>query len=634
MVVIPPGVITGIGALAGFGGSWLQGRAQQSAAKQSNKEQKKINAALEKRERELNELDYLAKVVGYTEQLSINDALRYKDGVEKIDYEASQTRIIDTALKNLDLNIEALNDQYVTSEALRYLDESIRYDDSIQTAKNLLQDNKTDLALQRSQAGVDFQNVRSTSVTDRVLAISNARSTRNLTIKNNNKAKQQAIDNAVATYLTGSENVKNEFAAKTRTALGTRDTDLGINSLQKFIDVTQKNIEYRESKAQNNINAAKSNVENMQRVAGYMNTIKERNLQGKQAAAKADTEGQTIQEQIVIQDSLDTLKRDAESITAILGSATARNSAVVRSGGSNSAEAVAMDKMKQFGRTYGELQLRQQDRRRQINNYNSKIKGEIATQMELIAQSIKGAEQDIAYTQKANKLSNEGFRIKDKALDARFGADVKGIEGLAGLRELGIKNRYSNTINELTAGRDNALATLLTNKRNKIGDARTNARIANAGARLTGRQSIKTARTDARNNIRNERKDLRISSLGIKQKRRNRIDDYNLTVNTLNTKFNEVLVPGFDLASRQGQRELQSQILGTQNTILANATPFREAIIEDPLPPIRGLKPESIKSTSSYVPGTGSILGNAFAQGFSNAMEFSYTDSSGNLAFR
>ena len=634
MVVIPPGVITGGNFLLGFGSSWLQGRAQQSAAKQSNKEQKKINKALEKREKELNELDYLAKIVGYAEALSVNEALRYKDGVEKIDYEASQTRIIDTALKNLDLNIEALQDKFVTGEALRYLGESITYDDGLQTASNLLKDQKTDLAMDSAKSRINLQSTRRTSSTERVLAISNAKETRDITIQNNNKAKQQAIDNAAATYLTSSENVKKEFNAKAQTALGTRDTDLGINNLQKFIDVTAKNIEYKERKGQNSISAAKSNVENMQRVAGYMNTIRERNLQGKQAAAKVDTEGQTIQEQIVIQDSLDTLKRDAESITAILGSATARNSAVVRSGGSNSAEAVAMDKMKAFGRTYGELQLRQQDRRRQINGYNSKIKGELATQMELIAQSIKGAEQDIIYTQKTNKLSNEAFKLTDKVLDSQFGADVKGIEGLAGLRELGIKDTYTNTINDLTTQKDNALATLLTNKNNRIGEVTVNAQNANAAARVTGRQTIKDAKLTAKNKIRNERKDNRINQLGIKQKRRNKVDDYNLTVNTLNARFNEILVPGFDLASRQGQRQLQSQILGTQNTILANATPFREAIIEDPLPPIRGLKPQSIQSTSSFVPGTGSILGNAFAQGFSNALETSYTDSSGNLAFR
>lgn len=614
--------------------SALQGKSKQDAAKKSNKEQKKINKALEKREQELNKLDYLSKIVGYVDSVVENDALRYKDGVERIDYEAGQTRIIDTALKNLDINIEALQDKYVTGEALRYLDESITYDDMSQTASNLLKDQKTDLALLSAESRIDFQNIRTTSSTERVLAISNARDTKDLTIANNNKAKQRAIDSATATYLTGSQNVKDEFAARSQTALGTRNTDLGINSLQRFIDVTQKNLEYQENKGQNSINAAKSNIENMQRVAGYMNTIKERNLQGKQAVAKVDTEGQTIQEQIIIQDSLDTLKRDAESITAILGSATERNSAVVRSGGSNSAEAVAMDKMKAFGRTYGILQLRQQDRRRQINGYNSKIKGEIATQMEQLAQSIKGAEENIFYTQKSNKLSNESFKLRDQALDSQFEADAQGIEGLAGLKDLAIQDKYTNAINELTTGKNMALATLLNTKTNRIGEVGTETDNANAVARQTSEQAIKGARLTSTNNIRNGRNDNKINQLGIKQKRRNRVDAYNLTMNTLNRRFNEILVPGFRLGSRQGQRELQSQILSTQNTILANATPYRDAIIEDPLPPIRGLKPQKIQSTSAYVPGNASIIGDSFAAGFSNALEMSYTDYAGNLQFR
>ena len=633
-MVLPPGWITGIDTLINFGGSLLQGSQQRDAAKKSNKEQDKINDARYAREQQVNALDYLSKIVTFAEQVSIADAQRYKDGVAQLDFETQQSRIIDTALKNLDLNIEALNDKYIDSEQLRYLSESITFDDASQTAQNLLTDQKTDLAVDSAQSRIKFRNVRTTSASERVLAISDAKQTANTTFKNNQKAKRQAIDNAVATYQTGSENVKKEYNAKVQTATGTRDTDLGINSLQKFIDVTAKTLEYNEKKGQNSINAAKSNVENMQRVAGYMNTIKERNLQAKQAAAKVDTEGQTIQEQIVIQDSLDTLKRDAESITAILGAATARNSAVVRSGGSNSAEAVAMDKMKAFGRTYGELQLRQQDRRRQINSYNSRIKGEVSTQMALIAESIKGAEENIAFTQKTNNLSNEAFNLTDQVLSSQFSADKQGIEGLAGLRALGIQDTYTNTVNELTAGKENALATLLTTQNNRIGEVKTQTQIANESARVTRNQTVKGAKLTGKNNISNARNENRVTQLGIRQKKNNKVDDYNLTMNTLYKRFNEVLVPGFELGNRQGQRELQSNILSRQNTILANGVPYRNAIIEDPLPPIRGLNPEKIQSTSAYVPGTASVIGNAFVDGFANALESTYTDSSGNLRFR
>ena len=633
-MVLPPGWITGIDTLINFGGSLLQGSQQRDAAKKSNKEQDKINDARYAREQQVNALDYLSKIVTFAEQVSIADAQRYKDGVAQLDFETQQSRIIDTALKNLDLNIEALNDKYIDSEQLRYLSESITFDDASQTAQNLLTDQKTDLAVDSAQSRIKFRNVRTTSASERVLAISDAKQTANTTFKNNQKAKRQAIDNAVATYQTGSENVKKEYNAKVQTATGTRDTDLGINSLQKFIDVTAKTLEYNEKKGQNSINAAKSNVENMQRVAGYMNTIKERNLQAKQAAAKVDTEGQTIQEQIVIQDSLDTLKRDAESITAILGAATARNSAVVRSGGSNSAEAVAMDKMKAFGRTYGELQLRQQDRRRQINSYNSRIKGEVSTQMALIAESIKGAEENIAFTQKTNNLSNEAFNLTDQVLSSQFSADKQGIEGLAGLRALGIQDTYTNTVNELTAGKENALATLLTTQNNRIGEVKTQTQIANESARVTRNQTVKGAKLTGKNNISNARNENRVTQLGIRQKKNNKVDDYNLTMNTLYKRFNEVLVPGFELGNRQGQRELQSNILSTQNSILANGVPYRNAIIEDPLPPIRGLNPEKIQSTSAYVPGTASVIGNAFVDGFANALESTYTDSSGNLRFR
>lgn len=633
MVAIAPGVITAASVAIPFVSSWLSGRNTQQAATASNKEQKKINDARYDREEKLDDLDYLSKVLAYVQQLSVAEANRYVDDVKKVDYEANQSRIIDTALKNLELNIEALNDKFVTGEQLRYDEASLTFDDAVGVSKNLYRGEQTALSIESGKSKLDKRETRATSVSEMMLDIDRAKSLRGIQIENNRREKDRAISNAAATYLTGEANTKSEFSARKQTAKNLRNQQIDVNNLEGFIEATENELDYRSRSAQNVSNAKLSNIENLQRVAQYMNSIKSRNLQGKQAIAASEAEGQNIQESIVVQDSMDTLKRDAESITAILDSATARNSAAVRSGGSNSAEAVAMNKMKAFGRSYGELQLRERERQLKINGYNAKIKGETAVQMEQIARQVYAEQEAMGYTIRAGYTRQQGFKAQENALKAERDAKAQGIVDTTALKNLGIKTTYQDTLNQLRTTRDNNLATLLTQKRNKIGEAKDVTTGKNALARFNADSTISEARLGKKNSVRTAVNENRLTQLGIKQRKSNSLDKYNLAMNTLTTRFNDILVPGFELGNREGNRSLQGQILSTQNTILANSTPFRPAIIEDPLAPIRGLAPEKIKSTSAFVPSTSSIAFDAFTAGFGGALNSSYTDTSGNLRF-
>ena len=632
-MVLPPGLLTALSVGVPFVSSWLSGRNQQQAAATSNKEQKRINKARYERELKLNELDYLANVLNYAQQLSISEANRYIDDVKKADYEANQSRVIDTALKNLDLNIEALNDQYVTAEQLRYDEASLTFDDAAQSSQDLLTRELTALGIESGRSKLDKRETRATSVSEMVLTIDRAKGKRKIEIQNNRREKQRAIDNAVSSYLTGVSNTNAEFSARKQTAKNLRNQQIDVNNLEGFVQATENELDYISRSAQNVNNAKLSNIENLERVAQYMNSIKERNLQGKRLTAASEAEGQNIQESIVIQDSMDTLKRDAESITAILDSATARNSATVRSGGSNSAEAVAMDKMKAFGRSYGELQLREKERQSKINNYNAKLKGETAVQMEQIARQVYAQQEALGYEIRAGYTKQQGFKATEKALRTERTATAQSIVDQTNLKNLGIKQTYKDSLNQLRTSRDNALSTLLTQKQNRIGEAKDTNRGKNAIARFNADSTIANAKLDKKNKIRTASNLNRLTQLGINQRRNNSLDKYNLAMNTLTTRFNDILVPGFELGNREGNRALQEQVLSTQNTILANSAPFRPAIIEDPLPPIRGLAPEKIKSTSSFVPSTGSIAFDAFTAGLGGALNSSYTDSSGNLRF-
>ena len=103
--------------------SYSAGQSRRNAAIAQNKAQKKLNKAQYERDLQTSEIDYLNALVGHAYRLAENEALRYKDDVKKADYEKQQSNIINAALQNLGLNTDALTDQYVTAEEIRYQDE-------------------------------------------------------------------------------------------------------------------------------------------------------------------------------------------------------------------------------------------------------------------------------------------------------------------------------------------------------------------------------------------------------------------------------------------------------------------------------------------------------------------------------
>ena len=103
--------------------------------------------------------------------------------------------------------------------------------------------------------------------------------------------------------------------------------------------------------------------------------------------------------------------------------------------------------------------------------------------------------------------------------------------------------------------------------------------------------------------------------------------NYNLDV------FKELTIPGFELANRQGQRELESLYIQTQSTIDQASQPFRESIYFDPLEPIKGLKPTYEAPTKVYEPSGLDVGLNALGAGIGGAMNFSYQKPGGGLGF-
>ena len=91
----------------------------------------------------------------------------------------------------------------------------------------------------------------------------------------------------------------------------------------------------------------------------------------------------------------------------------------------------------------------------------------------------------------------------------------------------------------------------------------------------------------------------------------------------------EIATQGFEIAARQGQRELTGLYINTQAQIDQASMPYRDAIIFDPLEPIEGLPPEKRIPSFSQPKSPINSYANAILGGVNTALSFSKMTSDG-----
>ena len=99
--------------------------------------------------------------------------------------------------------------------------------------------------------------------------------------------------------------------------------------------------------------------------------------------------------------------------------------------------------------------------------------------------------------------------------------------------------------------------------------------------------------------------------------------------------FEKLTMPGYKLAARQGQRELDSLFLRTQGQLDEASMPYRENIIFDPQKPLPQMLPTFIapnyEKTQSLDPGN--TIVNALGAGLNGALKGTYTKSTGAIGW-
>ncbi len=369
--------------VVGAATSWIGGNQQRDAASEANKlAEKQAEQRFERANKEWA-IDYQSRVANWMWDVAETEAARYIDRQKKSDYEWRQGKIIDAALRNLEVNEQAVLDKFGTEENLRAM-----------------------------QEGISLEYKMST------------------------------------------------LAGETGEAL-----------------------------------------------RQYMTDIQQKSLEAKALVQNKNTEGQALQIDLTNGYAEEAIKRDIDTVAAVVASSVDKAQSVTRSGGSSSGNRQSLNALQALGRSYGELAQRNRSRRTRIGVFNSSMQGEVATQ-----------------------LGSYALSMMDNVERMKFSS-----------------SKYSRDGN-----------------------------------------------------------------------------------NALNV-FKDLTMPSFDLARKQGGRELESLYIGTEARINDASMPFRESIIFDPIEPIAGLKPEYYAPTKVYEPTGVDIALGAIQSGVQGAMSMSYQKQGGGL---
>lgn len=287
-------------------------------------------------------------------------------------------------------------------------------------------------------------------------------------------------------------------------------TNLTINEEAIFDEFfTAENIRKQGDELSVNYDLDVLGLEAKDRLRGYMTAIKDNALQAQQASMAANRQMETLVKNQVLDGQLDTLQRDIQFAASLAERGNAKASGLGRGVSAATAQSLQMNAAKTLGRSYGELLIRQRERKNSIATMNATMQGETAKGLARFAVASSRAMDDA-------KSSNE-----------RFGVDAK-----------------------------------------------------------------------------------------------NRLDS-----------FEKLTMPGYKLAARQGQRELDSLFLRTQGQLDEASIPYRENIIFDPQKPLPGMMANIEAPTYASAESAGSVIGGAVVAGVNGALKGTFKKGDGGIGW-
>ena len=232
------------------------------------------------------------------------------------------------------------------------------------------------------------------------------------------------IDNAVENLTLNAEALYDTYVVEEQLRATQVAERLGTERTLDAIQVGTRGLIAGIQSRQVRQSAKRANMQSLETVRQYMNSIKDKALQSAAAVNRKEEEGAAIVEELVSLQNIDTLKRDAQYVTALVTGSKAAAAATARQGGSNTSKRLALDAMQRFGRSYGELVAVQSDRKRRLGVFNSAMQGSFGDEMARMSLAIQEDAEKIKYTKKQNRQNRREFRLQQLGIKKQFQGEL------------------------------------------------------------------------------------------------------------------------------------------------------------------------------------------------------------------
>lgn len=133
-------------------------------------------------------------------------------------------------------------------------------------------------------------------------------------------------------------------------------------------------------------------------VRQYMAGIRDTALQSTQLVNQTEREGQALVSSLVFEQQKDQLQWEMGQIAAVIDGAQVAATASARTGGSGTADRLAVNVAQKLGQAWGQMQLQSQDRQARLGLMNTAMRGETAVQLGRMALQMQDQSEKIRYT--------------------------------------------------------------------------------------------------------------------------------------------------------------------------------------------------------------------------------------------
>ena len=197
-----------------------------------------------------------------------------------------------------------------------------------------------------------------------------------------------------------------------------------IGANMRGVDANMREISTQYSDVESRIALAQATSAN--ELKQYLLQVKDNDLQMNQFAQQRDREMNNLLSGMTLDMASENLKRDIETIGAMVEGSIARSRSTARLGGTSTSEQIASQAAKALGRTYGELQIQRQRRNASLDTQNSLAKSD---SLQMVRFATQTAALQTSMEQSQASFKAQGEQLENQAARLNIAGDRQMIAG-------------------------------------------------------------------------------------------------------------------------------------------------------------------------------------------------------------